>query len=35
MDSRAPIESYLDGGKIRLTGAMYDVATGKVTYLEP
>jgi len=31
----AYLKSYLDAGKIRLTGAMYDVATGKVTFLEP
>ena len=28
------LATYLDEGKVRLIGAMYDVATGKVTFLE-
>lgn len=28
------LKKYLDEGKIELVGAMYDVATGKVTFLE-
>jgi carbonic anhydrase len=32
---RSPyLAKYLDEGKIRLVGAMYDVATGRVTFLE-
>ena len=29
------LASQLDAGKIRLIGAMYDIATGKVTFLAP
>ena len=33
--ARSPyLAQYLDDGKIQLVGAMYDVATGKVTFLE-
>ena len=33
--ARSPyLAKYLDEGKVRLVGAMYDVATGKVTFLE-
>jgi carbonic anhydrase len=32
---RSPyLKKYLDEGKVRLVGGMYDVATGKVTFLE-
>ena len=34
--ARSPyLASYIDAGKIALRGAMYDVDTGKVTFLEP
>jgi carbonic anhydrase len=34
--ARSPhIAAALDGGTLRLIGAMYDVASGKVTFLEP
>jgi carbonic anhydrase len=34
--ARSPyIAAALDGGALRLVGAMYDVASGKVTFLEP
>jgi carbonic anhydrase len=34
--ARSPyLASYLDAGKISLRGAMYDVATGRVTFFEP
>jgi len=33
---RSPyLAQYVDAGKIRLIGGMYDVSTGKVTFLEP
>jgi len=33
---RSPyLAQYIDAGKIRLVGGMYDVSTGKVTFLEP
>ena len=32
--ARSPyVKKYLDDGKVKLVGAMYDVATGKVTFL--
>jgi carbonic anhydrase len=34
--ARSPyLAEYLDKGKVELVGAMYDVATGKVTFLSP
>jgi carbonic anhydrase len=34
-DRSADLASCLDEGKIRLVGAMYDVGTGRVTFLGP
>jgi carbonic anhydrase len=32
--ARSPyVRKYLDEGKVKLVGAMYDVATGRVTFL--
>jgi hypothetical protein len=28
------LRTHLDGGSVRRVGALYDVATGKVTFLE-
>jgi carbonic anhydrase len=34
--ARSPyLAKYLDEGKIQLVGAMYDVETGRVTFLNP
>jgi len=33
-DGSAYVAEALDAGKIRLVGAMYDVGTGKVTFVE-
>jgi carbonic anhydrase len=34
-DRSAHLASALDAGELKLVGAMYDVATGRVTFLEP
>jgi len=34
-DGSPYLAAALDAGKIKLVGAMYDIATGKVTFLEP
>jgi len=33
-ERRPYVAKYLDEGKVGLVGGMYDVATGKVTFLE-
>ena len=34
ISARSPyLRKYLDEGKVKLVGAMYDVATGRVTFL--
>ena len=33
-DKSPYLKKYLDEGKVKLVGAMYDLATGKVTFLE-
>jgi carbonic anhydrase len=34
--ARSPyVASSLDAGKVAVRGAMYDLATGKVTFIEP
>jgi carbonic anhydrase len=34
-DRAAYLSTYLDAGKIKIVGAMYDIATGRVTFLAP
>ena len=34
-DGSAYVAAALDARKVRLVGAMYDVATGKVAFVEP
>jgi carbonic anhydrase len=34
-DKSVHLREHVDAGKVGLVGAMYDVATGKVTFLEP